>query len=218
VTGVSRLVRFRAEWAKEVPADGVPQEGAILTPEARRLVVQSAARGGGGVLIVELAPEAAWRVRVYLSEGPEHWPNGRKTHGKSWEFVHEARDLAGALDAVAEWAGGVLPWLVRPVGGRVQLHFLEPDGLGERRLLDDPIPADYQLGLGGRPTLGRGDRKDILDALEAFCDAAERRFGGPTARRRVPENRRAKPPSSSDCPPSARTSRTSCTTGSGSRS
>jgi hypothetical protein len=177
LTGATRLVRFRAEWEKEVPADDVPQEGTSLTPEARSLVVQPVARGG--VVIVELAPEAAWRVRVYLAEGPEHWPNGRKYQGKTWEFVHVARDLAGALDAVAEWAGGVLPWLVRPVGGRVQLHYLEPDGLGGRHLLDDPIPADYQLGLGGRPTQGRGNRNNILDALEAFCDVAERRFGGP---------------------------------------
>jgi hypothetical protein len=170
VTGATRLVRFRAEWEEDVPADDVPQEGASLAPEKRRLVVQSVARGEEGLLIVELAPEAAWRVRVYLSEGPER-ANGHDYPGRSWQFDHTSRDLAGALDAVAQWTGDdVLPRLVRPVGGWAQLHYLEPDGLGRRQLLDDRIPEDYRRGFRGRPTVGLGDRRDILDALEAFCD------------------------------------------------
>ena len=197
VTPGGRRVRFMTEWVEE-SSDTRFEEGERITVPRRELVVRRLGRERrGSVDSWWVSAEAeATRYPPALDLSSDHTLRGADVladvgqglvaPGASWHVVGHAHTgygrqseeadgldltlatLDGALDAVFDWADALAAWAEGPVRadilcGSAQLYAVEA-GRDSGRLL-------VRAGSGGSEGLDA-----FLAMLEAFCEAAERRY------------------------------------------
>lgn len=148
---------FGGHWASAEAELSFVGLGLDLPDEGRRRGADLFAVAGHGLV----APGATWEVTcdaragAWRGEGPE-----------ALELAFGTLDEA--LDAVVVWAEGVAAWAADPVRadnlvGNAQLRVREPMRDGARKLAS--------AGTGNERGLGA-----FLAMLQAFCEAAERRY------------------------------------------
>jgi hypothetical protein len=195
-----RLVRFRAEWVEELPADPEPGDRVAAPPfgelvvrevrEPRRVRTAADVAAGpnvwtreraeerelrGADVLVEVGPHAiepgsTWRAEIRL-DAREGFQRGDGTIRGADHRTLEAPTLAGAIDALADWAEawvagragqiGVGSW---PWTGQVSLGVAEPSNEKPRALAE--------FGFAGR------NADYVLAGLQRLQDEAERLYGG----------------------------------------